>query len=62
MSWQVDKEQERYSEWLEENPPIEGDGGWICPKCEYVHRCEEDAANCCMPDEQDYDDFKHHNK
>jgi hypothetical protein len=54
------REQERYQEWLEDNPPIQGDGGWLCPTCDNVHRTEDDAAECCIPDEQDMDCQAYH--
>lgn len=53
------KEQDRHKMFLEENPPLKEDGGWLCPSCEDVHRTEEDAAECCMPNYQDYDQAKY---
>jgi hypothetical protein len=55
------QEQERYQVWLEENPPIMGDGGWLCPSCENVHRTSDEAAECCLPDAQDMDCQAYHN-
>ena len=62
MGNQVDKERQRYLEWIEENPPLKEDGGWLCPQCDNCHNSEDDAIDCCMPDEQDADDYKHHNR
>jgi hypothetical protein len=53
------KEVQRYKEFLEDNPPLKEDGGWLCPKCEACHRTEEDATECCMPDQQDIDQAKY---
>lgn len=57
----LQKEIERHKIFLEENPPLKEDGGWLCPKCDNCHRTEDDAIECCMPDEQDMDCQRYHN-
>jgi len=58
----LSKERQRFKVWIEEHPPIVSPEGWICPLCEDAHRYEDDAVECCMPDEQDADCQKYHNK
>jgi len=59
MNYQVEKERTRYREYLEENPPLREDDGWLCPECDKCHRTIEDAEECCMPDYQDYDQARY---
>ena len=58
----LQRERERYLEWIEDNPPLHEAEGWLCPSCDSAHRDRDDAVACCLPDEQDMDCKRYHER